>query len=206
MLLKTYERILELFYNNHGYLNFEQLKDHGITVTQIQELMDKGSLEKFTRGWYWCSQCGLKKPAYHRYIEIAKANKDAVICMESAGYLLGILEKEPEVISVATERTDRRKMEFSFPVKRYYLQNTGLSDEIEFIETEYGGFQFYSVHRTACDCIRMKDKMEEKTLEEIRRKYKESCSNSERLMIYGRKLRALKCIKEQAGHWYDIEK
>ena len=57
-------------------------------------------------------------------------NQNAVICMDSACYLQGLLSEEPEVISVATERTDRRKMEFSFPVKRYYLQNTGLEDEV----------------------------------------------------------------------------
>ena len=62
MLLKTYEKILELFHQNHGYMNFEQLKDHGITAIQIQELVDKEVLEKFARGWYWCTECGREKP------------------------------------------------------------------------------------------------------------------------------------------------
>ena len=49
MLLKTYERILEMFRGSHGYMSFEELKEEGITVTQIQELTEKGVLEKFAR-------------------------------------------------------------------------------------------------------------------------------------------------------------
>lgn len=205
MLLKTYDRILELFHGNHGYMNFEQLKDEGITVTQIQELTEKGVLDKFARGWYWCGMCGIDRPEHHRYIEIGMANKNAVICMDSACYLQGLLKEEPDVISVATERTDRKKMEFAFPVRRYYLQNTGLQDEIEEFATEFGSFKVYSADRSACDCIRMKDRLGESILEEIRLNYRKKQCDAQRLLEYGKRLRALKCVKEQAGQWYDID-
>ena len=122
MLLKTYDKIIDLFHDNHGYMSFEQLKEKGVTIAQIQELVDREILDKFARGWYWCNKCGYERPKDRKYIEIGKVNEKAVICMDSAGYLQKLLKEEPKVISVATERTDRKKMEFAFPVIRYYFQ------------------------------------------------------------------------------------
>lgn len=199
MLLRTYEKILDLFHENYGYMSFEQLKENGITVTQIQELSEKQVLDKFARGWYWCKICGVEKPADHKYIEIGKANSNAVICMDSACYLHGLLKTEPDVISVATERTDRKKMEFEFPVKRYYLQNAGREGEIEEVTTKYGSYKVYSVDRTMCDCIRMRKRLEDGVFAEIETEYNNRSRNLERLKEYAKNLRALKCIIEWDG-------
>lgn len=195
MLLKTYDKIIELFHDNHGYMSFDQLKEEGVTIAQIQELADRGILDKFARGWYWCNKCGHIRPKDRKYIEIGKVNEKAVVCMDSAGYLQKLLKREPEVISVATERTDRKKMEFAFSVNRYYFQNTGAEDEIETINTEFGSYRVYSVDRTVCDCIRMKSRLSEDVLEEIEEAYKAQNRDINRLLEYAKGLRALKCIK-----------
>lgn len=197
MLLKTYDKIIDLFHNSRGYMNFEQLKEEGVTIAQIQELADREILDKFARGWYWCNKCGYERPADRKYIEIGKVNEKAVICMDSAAYLQKLLKKEPDVISVATERSDRKKMEFAFPVNRYYFQNTGAEDEIETVNTEYGSYRVYSVDRTVCDCIRMKSRLTEEVLEEIEGSYKRQDRDINRLLDYAKGLRALRCIKER---------
>ncbi|HJD45310.1 MAG TPA: hypothetical protein H9909_00570 [Candidatus Mediterraneibacter norfolkensis] len=197
MLLTTYDKIIDLFHDNHGYMSFDQLKEKGVTIAQIQELADREILDKFARGWYWCNKCGYERPVDRKYIEIGKVNEKAVICMDSAGYLQKLLKKEPETISVATERTDRKKMEFAFPVNRYYFQNTGIEDEIERVSTEFGSYRVYSVDRTVCDCIRMKNRLGEGVLEEIEESYKKRDPDINQLLAYGRGLRALKCIKER---------
>ena len=197
MLLKTYDKIIDLFHDNHGYMSFEQLKEKGVTIAQIQELVDREILDKFARGWYWCNKCGYERPKDRKYIEIGKVNEKAVICMDSAGYLQKLLKEEPKVISVATERTDRKKMEFAFPVIRYYFQNTGSEDEIETVNTEFGSYRVYSVDRTVCDCIRMKSRLDERELEEIEKAYKERNPDIDRLFVFAKGLRALKCVKER---------
>lgn len=197
MLLKTYDKIIDLFHDNHGYMSFEQLKEKGVTIAQIQELVDREILDKFARGWYWCNKCGYERPKDRKYIEIGKVNEKAVICMDSAGYLQKLLKEEPKVISVATERTDRKKMEFAFPVIRYYFQNTGAEDEIETVNTEFGSYRVYSVDRTVCDCIRMKSRLDERKLEEIEKAYKERNPDIDRLFVFAKGLRALKCVKER---------
>lgn len=197
MLLKTYDKIIDLFHDNHGYMSFEQLKEKGVTIAQIQELVDREILDKFARGWYWCNKCGYERPKDRKYIEIGKVNEKAVICMDSAGYLQKLLKEEPKIISVATERTDRKKMEFAFPVIRYYFQNTGAEDEIETVNTEFGSYRVYSVDRTVCDCIRMKSRLDERELEEIEKAYKERNPDIDRLFVFAKGLRALKCVKER---------
>ena len=73
----------------------------------------------------------MKSQKDYQYIEIAKVNPRAVICMDSAAWLAGMLEKEPETIAVATSRTDRKKMELeNFEIRRFYFQNAGLPGEI----------------------------------------------------------------------------
>ena len=117
--------------------------------------------------------------------------------MDSAGYLQKLLKEEPKAISVATERTDRKKMEFAYPVIRYYFQNTGAEDEIEIVNTEFGAYRVYSVDRTVCDCIRLKSRLNDGILEEIEESYKKQDPDIERLYTYAKGLRALKCVKER---------
>ena len=109
MLFKTYQKITTLFKQHHGYMSFSDLRDHQVTVLQLAEMEEEGSLERFARGWYWCKECGYEKPKDYQYIEIAKVNPRAVICMDSAAWLAGMLEKEPETIAVAhPAQTGRR--------------------------------------------------------------------------------------------------
>ena len=72
MLFKTYQKITTLFKEHHGYMSFSDLRDHQVTVLQLAEMEEEGSLERFARGWYWCKECGYEKPKDYQYIEIAK--------------------------------------------------------------------------------------------------------------------------------------
>lgn len=199
MLLKTYDRIVQLFRENRGYMSFERLKGEGVSVAQIRELVDKGVLERFARGCYWCSECGMDKPLHYRYIETALANDRSVICLDSALYLLGMIRREPEGISVATERTDRRKMELPYPVRRLYLQRAGLDGEIETVDVDGWQVKVYSMERTMCDCLRMQSRLEPGILEEAEETFRKRRGSVDRVMQYASRLRALKCVSEREG-------
>lgn len=195
MLLRTYHKIIKLFKSHYGYMNFSQLQYEGVTQLQIQELTNKGILNKFAWGWYWCGECGLQKPNDYRYLEIAKVNPQAVICLDSACYLLGIIGDEPLSIAVATERSDRKKMELDFPIRRFYLQNAGLSGEIYRVDSEFGHYCYYSPERTFCDCFRMKDKLEKNVYLEIENKFRQFDCQRERIYAYAKVLRALRNVE-----------
>ncbi len=195
MLLKTYDRILELFHDHHGYMSFRQMKDLGVTELQIQELKQRDVLECYARGYYWCGICGFEKPADYKYVETGHAFPNAVLCMETAAYLHGLIEKEPETISLATTRENRQKIRIYFPIHRYYFQNTGDETEVETIKTPFGDYKVYSKARTVCDCIRMEREMKEGNLEEILRKFNPSEEEISKTLEYAKQLRALKPVK-----------
>lgn len=196
MLLKTYQKTMNLFAEYRGYMGFADLQSYQITISQIHELESEGIIEKFARGWYWCRECGLIKAKDSKFIEIAKVNPNAVICMESACYLNGLLENEPPVVTVATERTDRRKMEFVFPVRRYYLQNTNISGEICRRETDFGDYRYYSTERTLCDCLRLRNNLDDGIYMEIVEIYRKRKEQQERVREYAKALRALRNVEE----------
>lgn len=194
MLLRTYQKMLAAFQENHGYMSFSMLKEAGISVSQMREMEEQKILQRFARGWYWCNACGIDRPQNHKYIEVAKVNPNAVICMQSAAYLLGLTKIEPENIQVATERTDRKKMNFEYPVMHFYLQNAYMDGEVQKIHTEFGDFQIYGVERTICDCLRMKGKLEENAYLEILEYYQQKIDRQERVKQYAKSLRALKNV------------
>lgn len=42
---KTYQKITTLFKEHHGYMSFADLRDHQVTVLQLAEMEEEGSLE-----------------------------------------------------------------------------------------------------------------------------------------------------------------
>lgn len=196
MLPRTRQRMIDAFKEHKGYMNFRQLQAKGVTVLQLHEMEAAGVVEKFARGWYWCNECGYTRPADHRYVEIAKVNPEAVICMESACYLAGIIEEEPKEICLATERTDRRKMELEFDTKRFYFKRTGIRGEVVEKKTKYGSYYYYSPERTFCDCIRLQNKIDKDVYEKIFAQFGRCHSEFKRLYDYADKLRCVKNIQE----------
>ena len=197
MLVKTYKNIITLFKQNNGYLSFSELKENGTTTLQLQEMERENVVERFARGWYWCRECGIEKPNDYKYIEIAKVYPKAVICMESACFLNGIIRVDPEIPTIATERTDRGKLDLIYPVKRYYFQNANIPGEIKEITTDFGNYRFYSEERTFCDCIRMKNKISEDIYVEIMDAYKRYTAEKDVIYAYAKKLRALQNLKRE---------
>lgn len=191
MRQQTYERIRNLCKEKNGYVSFQQFKEENVTIQQINELTAEGKLEKVCRGWYWCNCCGLEKPVDYQFIELAKADEKAVICLESACYFHGLLAKPPEVVRVSTERTDRKQFKMNFPVSRHYLARKGYEDEVIKVETPFGSYQVFERERTVCDCLRLLETVPLESRLEMLVNYREfSDRDEERLLMYGRSLKA----------------
>ncbi|MBO4903569.1 MAG: hypothetical protein J5518_12340 [Lachnospiraceae bacterium] len=187
MLKKTYTKIIDLFRKNHGYMSFEQLRENDVTVLQMRELEEEGILHRFTRGWYWCSACGLEKPADYKYIEIAKMNPDAVICLDSACFLNKLSVREPEVVQVATARGDRRKMEIDFPIRRYFLTHLDIGKHIQVKKTEFGSYRYFSMERALHDCMHALHKVSAHNTEAIRLEYAKHKERVDKYELFFRK-------------------
>ena len=136
-----------------------------------------------------------EKPKDYKYIEAAKVYPKAVFCLESACYLNGLTEKEPEVLTIATSREDRKIITLPFAFRRFYLQNAGLEGEICQKNTDFGSYRYYGQDRTICDMIRMQDKIQPDYYIEIRDLYRQEQEVRQQVVFYAEALRALRNVE-----------
>ena len=102
----TYMKCYQLSEKYNGYISTSELMREGLTNRQISEFTANGMLEKVCYGIYWFNCADYAKPDNYKAIEICRNNPRAVICADSACFLQGLIEIEPAVVSVATQRDD----------------------------------------------------------------------------------------------------
>lgn len=196
MLLNTYQKVIKLFQSGNGYRNASDLKDAHITTVQIKELVNKGIVERISHGHYWLVDEEVGKPEHYQMIEACMVNPRAVICADSACYYHGLIQKEPERLSVATLKTDRSRMQLNFPVCRHYYSDLAFEQSMEVVKTPYGDIRVYDVERSVCDCIRFQEDIGEEMLQLIIEKFLERESNQmERLLKYADEMRVGKKVR-----------
>lgn len=86
-------------------------------------------------------------------------------------------------------------MQLVFPIRRYYLQRTGISGEVCKIATKFGDYRYFSAERTICDCARMKNKLDSRIYQEITDTYERQKFQKDRVYAYAKELRALKNVE-----------
>ena len=123
-------------------------------MAQINELISINAVRKISHGLYQWVDLKDEKPENYKFIEICLVNNDAVICADSALYYHGLIENEPEAVSVATKRSDRSALSLPFPVNRHYITDNSFEEDIINVPTPYGSFRVYSPERSIVDMIR----------------------------------------------------
>lgn len=151
----TYSKLEQLYQKFPGYIDTKELLQAGFTNRQIAVLVDEKYLEKVCHGHYWMLQSGCQKPFDYKCIEVCLSNPKAVIAMESACYYQGIGKEAPEVLTVATERTDRRTMKMNFPMERHYFSSSNFKLGMKKIQTKMGSYNIYEPERCLCDVMRL---------------------------------------------------
>lgn len=188
MRITTYYRLENLYRKYSGYINTKELLDEGFSNRQIAVLTEENYIEKVCHGCYWMLRCGYKKPDDYKCIEVCLSDPRAVIAMKSACYYQGIIESEPDVLAVATERTDRSVIKMKFPVERHYFSSSHFQHGIERVETKFGKYNIYNIERSICDMVRLKDE----TVIEVLDHMKEQTAQYKRILGYGELLKGKK--------------
>ena len=131
-----YDKVKYIADKYKGYIDTEDLMKEGLTNRQIGLLTAEGKLEKVAHGHYWIISPEFSKPEDYKAVEVARVNRKAVICADSACYYMGLIDKEPEILSIATRRSDRHKMKMNFEVSRSMclIQSTVLTMYMELTE------------------------------------------------------------------------
>ena len=197
MRRETQKRIISLSLKYKGYISTPELLKEGVTNRQIKEFTDQGILEKVSRGHYWFQCAGYKKPREYKALEVCMTDSEAVICADSACFYWGLLEKEPEIFSIATRRTDRKKIEMNFPIARHYYSEKSFKASYKQVYTEFGSYSISDIDRSVCDCIRFSDHIGEENLKIIVEAYQNRKDKMlERLIMYAEALRVHQKVKQ----------
>lgn len=193
MRITTYYKLENLYGKYGGYISTGELLDEGFTNRQIAVLTEENYLEKVCHGCYWMLQCGYQKPDDYKCIEVCLSDPRAVIAMKSACYYQGLIESEPDVLAVATERTDRSVIKMKFPVERHYFSSSNFQYGIKRVETKFGKYNIYNIERSVYDMVRLKDK----TVIEIFDCMKAQTVQNERISGYAKILKEKNGIREE---------
>lgn len=153
----TYYKLESLYEKHRGYISTKELLDEGLSNRQIAGLTEENYLEKICHGYYWMVRSGCKKPWDYKCVEVCLGNPRAVIAMKSACYYQGVIQIEPEVLTVATERTDRSMIKMNFPVERHYFSTSNFRIGMRRMSTEFGNYNIYDVERSYCDMMRLNE-------------------------------------------------
>ena len=173
-----YDKVKYIADKYKGYIDTEDLMKEGLTNRQIGLLTAEGKLEKVAHGHYWIISPEFSKPEDYKAVEVARVNRKAVICADSACYYMGLIDKEPEILSIATRRSDRHKMKMAF------------EDEKQVFDTNYGSYNVYGIDRSVCDCIRFREDIDKDIFELVIENYRKyDKKNEERLMAYAKAMR-----------------
>ncbi len=157
MRIETYYKLEDLYKRYSGYISTKELLDEGFSNRQISGLTEENYLEKVCQGCYWLLKCGHKKPDDYKCIEVCLSDPRAVVAMKSACFYQGLIKTEPDVMSIATKRTDRSKINMKFPVERHYFSDSNYHLGIKRVETKFGSYNIYNVERALYDMVRLKD-------------------------------------------------
>ncbi len=196
MLLNTYQKVMDLFESGNGYRDAAELKQAKITTVQIKELVNKGIVERVSHGHYWLVDEENGKPENYRMIEACRVNPRAVICADSACYYHGLIDVEPERLSVATLKTDRSRMQLNFPVCRHYYSDLAFGQDMKEVDTPYGTIRVYDVERSVCDAIRFRADVGDEMLQLIIDRFLQRDTNQmDRLLAYADAMRVGKIVR-----------
>ena len=171
-----YDKVKYIADKYKGYIDTEDLMKEGLTNRQIGLLTAEGKLEKVAHGHYWIISPEFSKPEDYK--------------ADSACYYMGLIDKEPEILSIATRRSDRHKMKMNFEVSRHYFSEQAFEDEKHVFDTKYGSYNVYGIDRSVCDCIRFREDIDKDIFELVIENYRKyDKKNEERLMAYAKAMR-----------------
>lgn len=143
----------QLIRENNGYLHISMLETYGIDRAYVYPYIRAKKMKKIARGTYCRS--GMSPDMM---FVVCKRNSAAIISHLSAAYVHGLIQEEPETVSVtvpqgynAMHLTDRW-------IKVFQINRDGLLlGKMSVIDAAGNQIRIYDTERTVCDLIRERE-------------------------------------------------
>jgi len=201
MLNTDSKKKLKSIFSQHNFvMTTAELMAEKIYYADIQQLLEKGMIEKVKRGYYhWVDDFSGSE-----IVIINRLFPDAVLCMETALFYYRYSDRNPPEWNITIDKnTSRQRTKVDYPfVKAYRVESALLPiGEIKG-EIDSIGVRIYDRDRTICDVLRNMNKMDKEIFNKAIQNYvKDPKKNIPNLMQYAKELRVQKRVKDLIGVW-----
>ncbi len=197
---KDIENIRQSFAKYDYIMTTAQLNKDKLYYRDIQELLEKGLIEKIRRGYYlWIEDYGNSE-----VVIINRLFPDAVLCMETALFYYKYSDRNPAEWNIAIDKNaSRQRLKIDYPfIKAYRVEPSLLSLGETSGKIDFEKIRIYDRDRTICDVLRNMNKMDKEIFNKAIQNYvKDSKKNISSLMQYAKVLRVQKRVKDLIGVW-----
>lgn len=174
------------------YIKTQKLLEIGISKSSISRLADKGDLIRVSRGIY-----SIRDEFKDIMFLLHNKYKVGVFSHESALYLHGLTDHNPEVHVMTVTRNYKTIKSSEFKVQLKYVDKSILKLGMEINHTDMGNeIPAYNIERTICDIIKSDTKMDAYVVNYALREFALKAKFS-KLMIYAKKLGIEKKVRKK---------
>ena len=194
-------KILREIFSDYDYImTAAQLNAENLYYRDIQRMLDEGLIEKIKRGYYhWIEDYDNSE-----IVIINSLFPDAVLCMETALFYYKYSDRNPAEWNFAIDRNvSKLRTNIAYPFIKVYRVKSDLVSLGETTgEIDFTKVRIYDRDRTICDVLKNMSKMDKEIFNKAIQGYvNDPKKNIPNLMIYAKKLRVQKKVKELIGVW-----
>ena len=194
------KNVRKLFNRHHYVMTTAELLEAKLYYADIKQLLDEGFIERIRRGYYhWIKDCETRE-----IVIINSLFPDAVLCMETALFYYKYSDRNPAEWNFAIDRNVsklRTNIEYPF-IKVYRIESDLVALGETTGEIDFTKVRIYERDRTICDVLKNMSKMDKEIFNKAIQGYvNDPKKNIPNLMMYAKKLRVQKKVKELIGVW-----
>ena len=187
------KKILQMAYNNNGYLMTKQVKNAGINTMELTRLVKQNKLERISRGYY--ALVNIFCDDYYKY---QLKSKNCVFSHTTALYLYDLSDRTPLYFDMTVPVGYNGSLRQDKNVVLHYVKREFLDLGLTTIESPFGmKIRVYDMERTICDIIKARNHMDKEIFSKALRQYsKMKNKDLLKLMKYAKKLKKEKKVTE----------
>ncbi len=151
--------------NDQMIISIEELKENGLTLYKVNQLVDQGVLRKLNKKFYEnTGYQGEESDFYYAYAYVPTG----VVCLMSAAVYYNLTTYRPDAVDVAIRRKAKVSTLPDWPeVNLYYYTDERFELGIETIADGKNHFRIYDIEKTIVDIVFYREKVGIEEMKEI---------------------------------------
>lgn len=187
------KKIIEIAYNNNGYVTTKQIKNANISTVELTRLVKQNKIERISRGYY-----ALVNTFCDDYYKYQLKSKNCVFSHATALYLYDLSDRTPLYFNMTVPYGYNGSLRQDKNVVLHYVKREFLNLGLTTIDSPFGmKIKTYDIERTICDIIKARKHMDKEIFTKALQRYsKMKGKDLLKLMEYAKKLNIEKKVIE----------